>query len=132
MKSALLTIAIAGLAGCSAVGSAPVAPSGNQTSLSRVRANTASCPAAVAYIVASYNTTVKVFDRAHLHDGPCGTIGGFQSAQGLFADSKGNLWVADAAAKQVYEFAPHASSPMLTLDDPSGVPVALAVDEKSG
>lgn len=50
----------------------------------------------------------------------------------MFADSKGNLWVADAAAKQIYEFAPHASSPMLTLDDPDGVPVAVAVDERSG
>lgn len=132
MKSALLALTITGLAACSATTSAPVGPLGGQTSFSRVHADTASCPAAVAYIVGSYNSAVQVYDRANLHAGPCGTIGGFQSAQGLFVDSKGNLWVSDATAKKTYEFAPHGDSPTLTLDDPNGVPVAVAVDEGSG
>jgi hypothetical protein len=67
-----------------------------------------------------------------LKAGPCGTIGGFQLPQGLFADSKGNLWVADATAQQIYEFAPGGAAPIQTLSDPYGVPVALTIDEKTG
>ena len=50
----------------------------------------------------------------------------------MFADSEGNLWVADVVARQIYEFAPGAKTPALTLNDPRGVPNAVAVDETSG
>lgn len=131
MKSVVFLFVFAGLAACSAT-TAPVSPLANQASFSHIRADRSGCPANVAYIVGAYAVKVQVYDRAHLQAGPCGTVGVFQRAEGLFVDSKGNLWIADAVAKQIYEFAPHGRSPTLTLDDPNGVPVAVAVDEASG
>jgi hypothetical protein len=107
-------------------------PAARQASTSRVQADSTKCPSAVVYIVASYEASVDIYDPKQLRAGPCGSITGFKSAQGLFVDSKGNLWVADALAQQAYEFAPGNTSPVLTLNDPNGVPSAVAVDEKSG
>jgi hypothetical protein len=54
-----------------------------------------------------------------------------QEPQGLFVDSKANLWVADAATQRVYVFAPGNPGAIQTLDDPDGQPSAVTVDEKS-
>src|SRR5215469_4394615 len=121
-RGVLLTVAIAALAACSTT-SSPLATVTKQANQTRIHANTASCPSAVAYIVDNYTASVQVYDRANLKAGPCGTIGGFQLPQGLFADSKGHLWVADATAQQIYEFAPGNAAPVQTLNDPYGVPV---------
>ncbi len=135
-------VALAGVAACAAAGSSSVAPAplhalAQTTHLSshaagRVRADAAQCPASVQFVVSSYAASVEIYDPAHLKAGPCGSITGFGDPQGLFVDAAGNLWVADAAAKQVFAFAPGAQTPALTLADPSGVPVDVAVDATSG
>jgi hypothetical protein len=131
-RAVLMAIAIAGgLTACSTTGSSSLGVT-RQASQTRVRADSANCPSRVVYVVSSYEAAVGIYDPARLHSGPCGSITGFQSAQGLFVDSKANVWVADAYAQAVYEFAPGAAAPLTTLSDPNGVPSAVAVDEKNG
>jgi len=92
----------------------------------------AECPASVVYIVSSGNSSVEIYDRSQLAAGPCGNVIGLSSPQGLFVDSKGNLWVADAAAQQIFEFAPGTKAPVRRLSDPNGIPYDVVVDETSG
>ncbi len=130
---ALAIIAIAGVTACSSSSSpSALAPTASQANATRVHGQTANCPSSVLYVISSYNAEVKVYDRMHLHADACGSIGGFNTPEGLFVDQSGNLWVADAGAKQIYKFAPGSSTPSVTLSDPDGVPYAVAVDEKSG
>lgn len=98
----------------------------------RVRLDAAGCPASVVYIVSSGNISVEIYDRSHLGAGPCGSVTGLSSPQGLFVDSIGDLWVADAAAQKIFEFAPGRKSPVRTLSDPHGVPKDVVVNETSG
>ncbi len=131
-----LTVAIIALAGVTACSSnsstTALAPTASQASVTHVRAQTANCPSSVLYVISSYNAEVKVYDRMHLHADACGSIGGFNTPEGLFVDQSGNLWVADAGNKQVYKFAPGSSTPSVTLSDPNGVPQGVTVDQKSG
>jgi hypothetical protein len=124
--------AFAGAAACSAGSFSPLGPSAGNGSAPAARFGTAGCPASVVYIVSSTTSSIKIYNRNNLGAGPCGSISGLKSPQGLFTDSKGNLWVADAVAQQIYKFSPGTKTPALTLSDPNGVPVAVAVDEKSG
>ncbi len=96
-----------------------------------VRMDTAACGTHVLY-AASYNNTVQIFNEGSLHQGACGSITGLSNPQGLFVDASGDLWVVNQGPKQVLEFAPGGSSPTLTLSDPSGYPVDVAVDNHSG
>lgn len=100
--------------------------------LVRARLDAAGCPRAVVYIVSSGNSLVEIYDRSQLAAGPCGKVTGLSSPQGLFVDSKGHMWVADAAAQQIHEFAPGTKSPVRTLSDPNGIPFDVVVDESSG
>ncbi|HEX3458261.1 MAG TPA: hypothetical protein VHR97_09945, partial [Candidatus Baltobacteraceae bacterium] len=100
-------IALAGVTACTSSSSTTaLAPTASQASVTHVRAQTANCPSSVLYVVSSYNAEVKVYDRVHLHADACGTIAGFNTPEGLFTDRSGNLWVADAGAKQIFKFAP--------------------------
>lgn len=89
------------------------------------------CPASVVYVVARYDQGIEEFDPSNLHAGPCGSIGVFKSIGGLFTDSKGNLWVTDRGARQIFAFAPGSKMPLQTLNDPTGVPIAVVVNERS-
>jgi hypothetical protein len=130
---ALGAIAMAGITACSSsLSASSIAPTTSQASSSHVRANTTQCPSSVVYVDSSQRGSVVVYDRRDLHANPCGEIIGVTEPEGLFVDSKGNLWVADAGAKQVYKFKPGNTTPSVTLDDPNGVPNAVTVDEKSG
>jgi len=121
---------IAALPACSSLGSAPLA--GPQSAGAQARADSAQCPTAVVYAVKGGSGTIAIYERDHLRHAPCGSISGVGSAQGLFSDSKGDLWVADSANARVYEFAPGTKSPTLTLSDPNGVPSDVTIDETSG
>lgn len=131
-----LTVAIILLAGVTACSSnsstTALAPTASQASVTQVRARTANCPSSVLYVISSYSAEVKVYDRMHLHADACGSIGGFNTPEGLFVDQSGNLWVADAGAKQIFKFAPGSSTPSVTLGDPNGLPQGVTVDQKSG
>lgn len=134
--------AAAAVAACSSGTSSPLAPSSAQAgaqaasrstgALAGARLDAAGCPASVVYIVSSGNSLVEIYDPSQLAAGPCGSVTGLSSPQGLFVDSKGNLWVADAVAQKIFEFAPGTKSPVLTLSDPNGVPYDVVVDETSG
>jgi hypothetical protein len=132
--------ALAGLAACAQAGSSSVSPASLQTlaqtahqslpAAGRVRADALHCPPSVVFVV-SERSSVEIYDPAKLKAGPCGSITGFGIPSGLFVDGAGNLWVTDASAKQIFEFAPGAHAPALTLDDSNGVPVDVAVDATS-
>jgi hypothetical protein len=133
--------AAAAVAACSAQTPSSPLPSSAQGSdlssrsigtLPSVRFDAAACPASVVYIVSSGNSSVQIYDPSQLAVGPCGRVTGLVSPQGLFVDSKGELWVVDAAAQQIFEFAPGTTSPVLTLSDPNGVPYDVVVDGSDG
>ncbi len=137
-----VAVAGAGVAACSPGGSSSFAPTGAQNAAlsshhstsasSRVRFDARRCPSSVVYVVSSENSAVEMYDWAQLRSGPCGSVTGFASAQGLFVDAKGHLWVTDSAAQQVFEFVTGTQGPILTLDDPSGTPYDVTVDASSG
>lgn len=106
-------------------------PVANTVQPSASRSDAAPCAKSVVY-VATDDATIKVYDAKNLGAGPCGSLHGFSEPEGLFADSKGNLWVADAGSRAIYEFAPAGKSPVQTLSDPNGVPTAVTVDERHG
>jgi hypothetical protein len=136
------TLAAAAVAACSSGAASSLAPNSEQAgaraasrsteALAGARFDAAGCPASVVYVVSSTSASVEIYDPSHLAAGPCGSVTGLRSPQGLFVDSKGNLWVTDAIAQQVFEFAPGTKSPVLTLSDPKGVPYDVVVDEVSG
>ena len=123
----------AAIAACSAkTPSSPIPSSAQGSQMAAVRLDAAGCPASVVYIVSSGKSSVEIYDPSQLAAGPCGKVTGLISPQGVFVDSKGNLWVADAAAKQIFEFTPGTKSPVLTLSDPNGVPYDVVVDATNG
>ena len=130
-------IVIAGSVACSSLNNLPSSLAPEQAGVQSVRRAVESprvhlglaCPAAVVYVVSSQNRSIEIYDSAQLRAGPCGSITGFSSPQGLFVDSKGSLWVADAGGQKIYEFLPRENTPARTLSDPYGVPVAVAIDE---
>jgi hypothetical protein len=128
----LVAAAIIATAACSSNPSSSLSPSAGNAVTPAARHNAAGCPKSVVYVISNYTASVQIYDRSHLKGGPCGTITGFQLPQGLFTDSKDNLWVADAGARQVYEFAPGAAMPMRSLSDPNGEPSDVTVDERNG
>ena len=60
-----------------------------------------------------------------------GTLTGFQSPQGLCADGSGNIYVADAKAANIVEYAHGGTSPIKMLQG-SGRPSACWVNPKTG
>jgi hypothetical protein len=114
------------------VGSAATGASRSAGQVGGPRLAAAQCPAAVVYVVAPQYAAVEVYDPAHLAAGPCGQVTGVRSPQGIFVDADANLWVADAAAQNVYEFSPGVQQPVQTLSDPNGVPNDVVVDAASG
>lgn len=136
---ALLAVAV--VPACSSSGGAGFgsAPSQAAPALGRsvgrnlpVRYDAAKCPSSVVYVVSNYDAAVKIYDPAALGAGPCGNVTGFSSPQGLFVDAKQGLWVADGVAQKVYRFVPGTTPPVVTLSDPNGTPLAVAVDAGSG
>jgi hypothetical protein len=110
---------------------APSVPSAARTASQAARADTEACPKSVLYVSSAQNGTVEIYDPTKLKGDPCGSITGLQAPQGLFVNSKGNLWVADSATQRVYVFAPGSPGAIKTLNDPDGQPASIAVDEKS-
>ncbi|HEU5478845.1 MAG TPA: hypothetical protein VFU90_03390, partial [Candidatus Tumulicola sp.] len=133
---ALLTLGalVSSCAGNPGLQGAPVLSNGgaNQRTTAHAISDTSRCPQSVVYVVSSQTQTVKAYDRANLGAGPCGTLSGFSSPQGLFVDAKGSLWVADAATRAVFQFAPGRKAPTRELSDPSGVPIDITVDATNG
>lgn len=137
-STAIVTATIfAGCAGGSQVGSA-VSPlsanvprqqsvfpaskgSGRQTTSWMARPPT---HAPLAYISDVLTNSVTVFD---LKGTMQGQIGGLSNPEGLFVDHKRNLWVANAGANNVLEFARGATMPLNALNDPGAGPLDVTM-----
>ncbi len=136
------TLAVAIVPACSSLGSPSLGSVPSQAvpgALGRsayrsvaLRYDAGTCPSSVVYVVSDYDAAIKIYDRAALDAGPCGSVTGFSLPQGLFVDSKRGLWVADAAAQKIYRFVPGTRGPVVTLSDPNGTPYAVAVEPSSG
>lgn len=61
-----------------------------------------------------------------------GVLTGFQKPTGLCADRLGNVYVADASAKTIVEYAHGGAKPMKTLDDSPDHPYACSVSSATG
>lgn len=111
------------------------APSSSTVTAGKPRMET-SCGKSVVYVT-SYNNSVYIYDDTNNVQSPCGQITGLVNPQGIFVDKKGDLWVAVSGNcktqySSVLEFAPGNSTPIQTLQDPSGSATDVAVDNASG
>jgi hypothetical protein len=78
----------------------------------------------LAYISDVLTNSVSVFDL----DGTLqGQIGSLSNPQGLFVDSKHNLWVANGGANNVLGFARGATTPFDTLNDTGAGPLDVTM-----
>lgn len=126
-------VAVSAMAACASGESSSVPLGSQQTVGTRTQLRYDShCPNSVVYVDAPANQAIEIYDRLNLPAGPCGKITGLLSPQGLFVDSKANLWVADASSRSVYEFKPGQNAPVRQLSDPNGEPYAVALGERSG
>ncbi len=132
-------IAACSLAACSGTSqsglpaSAGVASAGG---FEQARMDASGCSKTVVYVT-SYNNSVYIYNQKGNGGTPCGQITGLLNPQGIFVDSKRNLWVAmqgncRTVFQSVLEFAPGTSTPVKTLSDPNAFPSGVAVDNKTG
>ena len=61
-----------------------------------------------------------------------GTLKGFQDPNGLCADKAGNVWVTDFLSGRIIEYAHGGTTPIATLSDDYGGPIACSVDRTTG
>ncbi len=59
-------------------------------------------------------------------------IRGFNEPEGECSDAHGNVWIVNEDPQEILEFKPGSKSPIATLDDPTGSPVACAVNLHDG
>jgi hypothetical protein len=58
-----------------------------------------------------------------------GTLKGFGEPQGECADKKGDVWIANTATSQLFEYAHGGTSRIATLNDQGQYPVGCAIDD---
>jgi hypothetical protein len=80
--------------------------------------------APLTYVSDYQNNDVTVFNRKGVVQGQ---IGGLDFPVGLFVDKNRNLWVANARAFDVLEYARGGTAPILTLNDSVGYPVGVTI-----
>lgn len=127
------------LAACSAPAQVGISSIDQRTTAgdaARPRMDASGCGKSVVYVT-SYNNSVYIYDQKHTGSTPCGQITGLTNPQGLFVDSKRNLWVVVAGNCRtvfgsVLEFAPGSPTPVKTLQDPNGEATSVAVDDNDG
>jgi hypothetical protein len=61
-----------------------------------------------------------------------GKLTGFSQPQGECSDARGNVWIADSNTRELFEYAHGGKAPIGALLDPTGYPVACAVDLRNG
>jgi hypothetical protein len=81
-------------------------------------------------IYLSNSSTVTVYSWRPLQ--LVGTLTGLPGARGLCSDASGDVYVTEAGASAVVEYAHGGTTPIQTLADPDGSPTACAVDPTTG
>jgi hypothetical protein len=61
-----------------------------------------------------------------------GVLTGFQQTTGACVDATGDVWVADAYAQKLYEYAHGGTTPIATLDDSASFPNGCTVNKRNG
>ncbi len=61
-----------------------------------------------------------------------GTLTGFQEPIGLCVDKGGKIWIADAKAGEIFEYAHGGTTPIATLNDSGQEPFGCAIDPTTG
>jgi hypothetical protein len=61
-----------------------------------------------------------------------GVLTGFQQTTGACIDAAGDVWIADAYAQKLYEYAHGGSTPIATLDDAASFPNGCTVNRRDG
>ena len=127
MKTILLCVAFAA-AGCamqSVPSTTPTVMSSRAESLSS-RAESRDATTPLLYIADGAANVVSVYKQSH-HRKPIATIAaGVNTPQGLFVDTSLNVYVTNAHAQNVTVYPRGGSQPTQTLQDPNGIPIAVA------
>ncbi|HXM06193.1 MAG TPA: hypothetical protein VN936_01955 [Candidatus Acidoferrum sp.] len=61
-----------------------------------------------------------------------GVLTGFQQTTGACVDAAGDVWIADAYAQKLYEYAHGGTAPIATLDDTASFPNGCTVNKRNG
>ena len=90
---------------------------------------------ALVYVSEFYTSTIDIFDQKGRGQTRIGTLTtGVSFPGGLFVDSDGNLWVANETSVgtgYILEFAPGATTPTHTIQQPSGYALATKLWRRS-
>jgi hypothetical protein len=61
-----------------------------------------------------------------------GVLTGFQQTTGACVDNAGDVWIADAYAQKLYEYAHGGTAPIATLDDTASFPNGCTINKRNG
>jgi hypothetical protein len=124
-------ITLAALAACSAAQSSLPQTRSGASAQARVAASWIA-PAAKsgALLYVTGGADVDVFQWPTLRT--AGVLTGFQQTTGACVDAAGDVWIADAYAQKLYEYAHGGTTPIATLDDAASFPNGCAVDKRNG
>jgi DNA-binding beta-propeller fold protein YncE len=85
-----------------------------------------------ALLYVSNNTNAAVYVYSYPSGKLTGRLTNFTSPTGECVDGHGNVWIADAGASQLVEYAHGGKTPIATLQDTGESPNGCAVDPKTG
>jgi hypothetical protein len=83
-----------------------------------------------ALLYVTGGTNVDIFQWPTLQT--AGMLTGFQDTTGACVDATGDVFVADAYAQKIYEFAHGGTEPIATLDDSASFPNGCTVNQRNG
>ncbi|HEY3675625.1 MAG TPA: hypothetical protein VGK84_06495 [Candidatus Tumulicola sp.] len=128
----VFTIAsLAAFAGCSAAQpSLPQSTGDARASARTTRSWIAPDAKTGALLYVTGGADVDVFQWPTLQT--AGVLSGFQQTTGACVDAAGDVWIADAYAQKLYEYAHGATTPIATLDDAASFPNGCTVNKRDG
>ncbi|HEY1429253.1 MAG TPA: hypothetical protein VGF18_06745 [Candidatus Tumulicola sp.] len=85
-----------------------------------------------AYVYVTSGSNVDVFYNGKKQLKQIGEITGFQQPRGLCSNTSNDVFVTDAKAQTIQEFARGGTTPIATLADPNAEPVSCSFDPKTG
>lgn len=126
--------ALALFAGCSS-GASSITPLGSSVVLSNRERSWVSRGAAsqnLLYVSIQGFNDVYVYSYSPSPIELVGKLTGFSDPSGLCVDKAGNVYVANAGAKNILEYAHGGTKPIATLTDESDAPFSCSIDPSTG